>query len=153
MEVKFFEDQRFRQDWMMALLFVAFFSIVSTLIVIENWFAEIVLVVALNGMILIVFSRLETRVEDDYVSVKFFPFHRRHRKIQIDEIKDFGAEKYSPIKEFGGWGLRWMPFSGKIAYNVSGNEGVRIKKKHGKEVMIGSQKPDELEAAIEEIEE
>jgi hypothetical protein len=151
MDVKFFEDQSFRENWMMALLFVAFFSVMTSLVITESWLVEIVLVGVMNLLAFVAFSRLETRVEEDYVSIKFFPFHRDSRKIHVDEIEEFGAEEYSPVKEFGGWGLRWIPFRGKIAYNVSGDEGVRITKKDGKEVMIGSQKPEELEAAIEEI--
>jgi hypothetical protein len=107
-------------------------------------------VLVLAVVVVVLESQLKTRVEEDSVSVKFFPFHLSPRKFHFDEIEDFQAEEYSPIGEFGGWGVRWHPFAGKIAYNVSGNEGVRLVLEDEREVMVGSQKPGELEEAIKE---
>ena len=49
--------------------------------------------------------------------------------------------------DYGGWGIRrgrrgW-------AYNVSGNRGVLLQLENEKTLLIGSQRPDELAAAIE----
>ena len=53
---------------------------------------------------------------------------------------------YSPITEYGGWGIKWG--SGGKAYNVSGNRGVQQEFTDGKRLLIGSQKPEQLDSAI-----
>lgn len=94
------------------------------------------------------FASLRTKVTENGIHIKFFPFHLSERLIRLDEIEELESGVYSPIKEFGGWGLRWRP--NKIAYNVSGNKGVRITKKTGKQIVIGSQRPKEFEQSIKE---
>ena len=64
----------------------------------------------------------------------------------MDEIESFKAMEYSPLKEYGGWGIRYG-FKGK-AYNVSGNKGVKIFLKNGSNIMFGSQKHQELAKAL-----
>jgi len=54
---------------------------------------------------------------------------------------------YSPISDYGGWGIRYGSI-GK-AYNVSGNRGVQLELLNGERILIGSQKPEELAAAID----
>ena len=62
-----------------------------------------------------------------------FPFH---------SIQKVEAVTYSPIMEYGGWGLRYGR-KGK-AYNVSGNKAVFLTLCNEKNVLIGSQKHGEL---------
>ena len=87
-------------------------------------------------------TNLTTEIRSDGLYVRFFPFHLSFRKVAADEIKGFGACTYSPIKDYGGWGIRYGR-KGK-AYNVSGNRGVQIELSNGKHLLIGSQKPEEL---------
>ena len=149
-EIMVFEErQRFRQKYLW--LFLILFSLGSVFYLYHlNDFDAIgsILVILSTVFALFYFAELRTRVDEDGVQINFFPFHLSDRKIGFEEIERFSSEEYSPVKEFGGWGLRWRP--GKFAYNVSGNRGVRIIKNNGKELMIGSQSPEELEKAIEE---
>ena len=57
--------------------------------------------------------------------------------------------QYHPILDYGGWGIRWA-LKGK-AYNISGNNGVRLDFYDGKHLLIGSQRSEEFAASIEEI--
>ncbi len=57
--------------------------------------------------------------------------------------------KSKPLREFGGWGIRWVP--GKIAYNVSGNQGGWIQRTNDRSVLIGSQHPEDFVKAIDEV--
>jgi len=51
---------------------------------------------------------------------------------------------YSPISEYGGWGMRYS-LSGKgRALNVSGRTGVQLVFKDGKKLLIGTQKADDI---------
>ena len=88
--------------------------------------------------------KLITRVDAKGVHVRFFPL--THKQIPFENRTSCQARTYRPIREYGGWGIR---FSRKgRAYNVSGNQGVQLTFKQGKPLLIGSQKPEELAAAI-----
>jgi hypothetical protein len=91
-------------------------------------------------------AKLETQVCSDGLYVRFFPLHIDFKKFAFEDISEYYAREYRPLLEYGGWGIRYG-FSGK-AYNVSGKEGLQIIFKTGKKLLIGSQKPRELVAAI-----
>lgn len=92
--------------------------------------------------------RLETEVRADGIYLKMWPLHRSVRRVPWSEIERYEPTQYSPLQEFGGWGIRWTP--GKLAYNVSGDRGVRIERTTGRVVLVGSQRPEELVRAIDE---
>ena len=80
------------------------------------------------------------------VRLRFFPLIRR--TIPLTEIQSCEARTYRPIREYGGWGIRWG-FSG-MAFNVSGDRGVQLVLAGRKRLLIGSQRADELAAIINE---
>ena len=96
---------------------------------------------------LLFFGRLVTEVRDDGIYICFFPFHRGFRKIAFTEVKQYEVRTCRPIREYGGWGIRYSR-KGK-AYNVSGDRGVQIELLNGKRLLIGSQRAEELVRAIE----
>ena len=65
-------------------------------------------------------------------------------------MSEYYAREYKPLREYGGWGIRCSLKRGK-AYNVSGNKGVQLVFKNGKQLLIGSQKAEALEEAIRSI--
>jgi hypothetical protein len=94
--------------------------------------------------------KLETEVRPDGIYVRYFPFHIRFKRFRLEDLSEYYARRYKPIREYGGWGIRYSLRNGK-AYNTSGNHGVQLVFTNGKKLLIGSQKPDELEAAIRVI--
>ncbi|AUV82252.1 hypothetical protein C2R22_11865 [Salinigranum rubrum] len=139
----FREVQRFRQPWLWALLGgIALFTLVLGPI---SWPG---LVVVGATAALLYGLRLETEVRVDGIYFKMWPFHRSFRRISWAEIERYESKRYGPLREFGGWGIRWAP--GKIAYNVSGNRGVWIERTTGRGVLIGSQRTEELVGTIDE---
>ncbi|WP_321170538.1 hypothetical protein [Halobaculum limi] len=92
--------------------------------------------------------RLQTEVRADGIYLKMWPLHRSFRHIPWSEIERYEATEYRPLRDFGGWGLRWAP--GKIAYNVSGTEGVWIERTDGRAVLVGSQRAEEFARGIDE---
>lgn len=92
--------------------------------------------------------RLVTEVLPGELRVRFWPFHVRAVRIHLHEVRDFERVTYNPIADYGGWGIRWG-FKGK-AYNVSGQEGVLLHFYNHKPLLIGSQQPAALFAAIAE---
>jgi hypothetical protein len=92
--------------------------------------------------------RLQTEVRANGIYFKMWPLHRTFRHISWSEIERYESKQYGPLREFGGWGIRWVP--GKIAYNVRGNRGVWIERTNGRAVLIGSQHAEEFVRAINE---
>lgn len=88
---------------------------------------------------------LQTRVFHDGIQLRFFPFIR-NKSFLFSEIEEASIRQYKPLIEFGGWGLR-ANFSG-VAYTISGNQGLQLKLKNGKQFLIGTRKPEELAKAI-----
>ncbi|HZS27985.1 MAG TPA: hypothetical protein VFB76_12210 [Candidatus Angelobacter sp.] len=89
--------------------------------------------------------RLTTVVDQKGIEVHFWPVRRR--RILFAEIRSVAARDYSPILEYGGWGLRFG--SKGWAYNARGKRGVQLELSKGFPVLIGSQHADELAVAIE----
>ena len=92
---------------------------------------------------------LDTQVRESGVFIRFWPFHRKWVVFGFDSIQKAEASTYSPLKDYGGWGIRYGS-RGK-AYNVSGNKGVLLTLADGKNVLIGSKNHEVLCSAITEI--
>lgn len=158
--VLFREQQRFTQVWLWLILAamstVYIWGFVQQVLFSRPWgdhpasdLALTVLVLLMaGGLPLLMFCcRLVTEVRADALYVRFIPFHLRPVRIDYATITSCLAVKYSPLLDYGGWGLRYGR-SGK-AYNVSGNLGVRLEFSAGAPLLIGSREPLELAAAIQ----
>jgi hypothetical protein len=89
---------------------------------------------------------LVLEVTPERVLIRFRPFTRR--TIALSEIDAVEARTYEALKEYGGWGIKgWS--KKKVAYNVSGHRGVELTLKDGRQVMLGSQRADELAGVIQ----
>jgi hypothetical protein len=86
-------------------------------------------------------ARLVTQVSARGLRLRFPPFV--DREIPFAEIRRVQARTYRPLREYGGWGIRWGG-KGRMAYNVSGNRGVEVQLVDGRAVMVGSRRPEEL---------
>lgn len=89
----------------------------------------------------------ETVVTGRGVRVRFgflIPFYVRD--IPLPEIDTVESVTYSPLMEYGGWGIRG--FGDNVALNARGNRGVRLRLTGNRRLLIGSQRPDELADAI-----
>lgn len=91
-------------------------------------------------------SRMTTTVDENGVKVVFGLLPVYTRTISLSEIVEVHAESYSPLREFGGWGIRGL--GNNRALNMQGNQGVRLTLNDGSRLLIGSGRPDELETAI-----
>lgn len=102
--------------------------------------------------ILFISANLQTRVKSDGIYVRFFPFHLSFKHYQWNSISKSFVREYSPITEYGGWGLRLGLFGKGRAFNVSGNKGLQLIFSDNKKLLIGTNKPDELTTALKQIE-
>jgi hypothetical protein len=163
--VSFREIQLFRRRWMLlillpiALLAIAplVFGMYKQLVLGQAWgcrplsdnalimhaFFAILLGGGTLGLLYVL--RLETEVRDDALYLRFYPLIRR--KIYFKDIRACESRTYHPIREYGGWGIRYGGKKG-WAYNVSGNQGVQLELSNNKRLLIGSQRVEELAVAI-----
>lgn len=87
---------------------------------------------------------LKTAVQDGVLRVRLLGvFGETH---DLSEIAAAEAVTYRPLRDFGGWGLRYGAL-GKI-YNAKGNEAVRLTFTSGRILHIGSQRAEELVRAL-----
>lgn len=115
----------------------------------ELLWSSILSLAVLSGVFLFILNRkLITEIWTDGIRYKFAPFVRKLKHIPLSEIASVEVEKYRPLLEFGGWGVRKRFLSRKTAYNISGNMGMRVIKKNGSQIVFGTMKPDELKRAI-----
>jgi hypothetical protein len=162
----FEEEQRFRQWWLWAVIgsmdlvvvFIYGYGLVKQLILGKPWgnnpmpdWLLIVFSVVMIGLIggvtwLLWAVRLTVRVDRTHLRIRYFPFSRR--EIALDSIAGHEARTYRPIKEYGGWGVRWGFGRRGMAYNVSGNRGVQLELADGKRLLIGSRRAEDLDQAL-----
>ena len=155
----FHEEQRPRQWWIwvvvLAVAGMTWWTFVRQIILGEpvgeeplpTWAAWALFLIIGVGMPLVTLSlRLVLDVTAEQVTIRFAPITRR--VIPIAEIEAAEARTYDPIKEYGGWGIKgWSRRN--MAYNMSGNRGVELTLRDGRQVMLGSQRADELARAVE----
>lgn len=88
--------------------------------------------------------RLITHVDAKGIYIRFYPLPGKI--IDYAEVESCIARTYRPLREYGGWGIKYG--RGGKAYNISGDRGAQLVMKDGKRVLIGSQHADELSRAI-----
>ncbi len=88
--------------------------------------------------------QMRTSIARDAITVRFG--FLKTTRIPVAEIARAEAVAYRPIRDYGGWGIRG--FGRRRALNVRGNRGVLVVRTNGATVLIGSQRPRELLAAL-----
>lgn len=155
---QFEEQQRFDQWWLWLIVLIMtglmWWGFIQQVILGQPWGTNpppnwvLWMCVGLFGIglpILFRSLRLDTQVTEEYVRVRLRPF--RWVTFPRDTILTCAARTYRPIREYGGWGIRYG-FKRGWAYNVRGNRGVQLTLTNRKPVLIGSQREEELAAAI-----
>jgi len=138
------EVQPFNQVWLWALMGAELVIILIPLILLKMAMPSIFLaaISMLIPLIILGSLKLKTRIDHEGVHFQMTPFHWKERFIPWSDIDQIYVRKYSPLKEYGGWGVRrgWKGW----AYNVRGNYGIQIVKKNGKQILLGTQQPEEV---------
>jgi lysylphosphatidylglycerol synthetase-like protein (DUF2156 family) len=105
-----------------------------------NWIAIAVLIVL--AVVLFLFHSLTVVISGEELVVQFGRGTIR-RRFQVNEI---GSCQTVRIPWYYGWGIRATPQG--MVFRVSGFHAVQIKLTTGKEFLIGTDDPQELEEAI-----
>lgn len=153
----FHEEQRFRQTWIWPLVLLPvgaiWYLFIAQIILLRpmgqnpapNWMVWVLFMLfglAFPWMMLTL--RMSVMVTHEALYVRYFPF--LNSRIPVGTIERCAPRTYSPIGEYGGWGIRG--FGPNRAYNVSGNRGVQLVLVSGRRLLIGSRRPDDLARAL-----
>lgn len=162
-EVLFTERQRFKQWWLWLILFgingLFIFGVCKQVIGGQQFGNKpmsntgLLIVTGLTFLLVLLFLnfRLETRIKTDGIYVRFFPFHLSFKHYAWNKLNKSYVRSYSAITEYGGWGLRTGLPGKSAAFNVSGNKGLQLEFDNNKKLLIGTNKPVELEEALIKI--
>jgi hypothetical protein len=162
-EILFSEKQKFKQWWLLAILLsinALFMFGVCKQVILGQQFGDKPMsdvgLLTITGLfllatILIFTSRLDTIIKSDGIYVRFFPFHLTFKHYKWNSLTKSFVREYSPITEYGGWGLRLGLFGKGTAFNVSGNEGLQLEFNGHKKLLIGTNKPEELTETLDKI--
>jgi hypothetical protein len=145
------EEQAFRQWWLLLILGTTLFvSIIPFFTKVDdtnsNYWELLIFIPVLVIVITLLALKLHTKIDAKGIKTRFEPLRFFRKEFKWNEISKCYVRKYSPIQEYGGWGVRG---SGKSkAYNVSGNMGIQIITKDQKKFLIGTNKPEEAKMVI-----
>lgn len=113
---------------------------------IPDWLAWVfVIIFGLGFPAFLAVLRFRTEVVDRELRIRLIPF--KARVIPLKDIETAEVRWYSAMREFGGWGIK-VARDGSRAYTATGSSGVQLTLADGRRVLLGSQRSEELEAAI-----
>jgi hypothetical protein len=162
-EVLFVEQQRLRQWWVWALLIAINGGLLFECFRYWQSYSEEIdpsgldtsLLVAAALSLLVSFSilamRLETRITEQGIYFRFFPFQIGYKHYPWNAISNAYVRTYSALAEYGGWGIRFGIFGRGMAFILGGNQGLQLELISTKKRLIGTQKPDEMAKIISEM--
>lgn len=108
------------------------------------------------AIVIICSAELKTTITEKEILVSFFPFLPDKKVIPWEEVKEVFVREYSPISEYGGWGIPFVQLAvskglaNNRALNTRGNKGLQLVLENGKRLLIGTQVPDKLELVLRE---
>lgn len=164
----FFEEERFNQKWNLFLItpvcvgfiLFQFYSLYSQLVwkkpvgsdpLSDTWLILVsFFVIPLMVFLIWLFSvtKLTVRVDNEKIFIRFYPMIKR--EVLISDIDSFEIKEFNPIIDFGGWGLRYSIRWKTTGYIMKGKVGVHIHLKNGKNLLISSERANELYRVIKE---
>ncbi|WP_293870102.1 hypothetical protein [Flavobacterium sp.] len=163
-KIVFSEKQHFKQWWLWLLLLVLngiFVYGIYQQIILKKPFGTnpasdtalyIGFLILFFLTILFRFFKLQTTIKNDGIYVRFFPIQITYRKYTWDKLYKIYVRQYSPITEYGGWGIRYGLFGNGKALNVSGNQGLQLTTTDNSKILIGTNKPALLKEVLTKIE-
>jgi hypothetical protein len=107
-----------------------------------DWFGLVIL--AIVGLFIFAI-KLHVTINTEGITYKYPPFHIKPKQMPWANIESAELMKINPLKEFGGWGLRY----GKLgaAYTTRGRYILHIVQKTGKPINLTIAQPEKFIAA------
>jgi hypothetical protein len=109
--------------------------------------AEGILAAILLVLVAVVFwlllGKLDVLVTEEGLRLRFGHLPVIQKRVSFDQITEMDVVRYSPLVEFGGWGIRFGR-DGKRAWTIRGNRALRLTLSDGKRLYVGSERPERL---------
>ncbi|MFY9164007.1 hypothetical protein [Aquirufa antheringensis] len=148
---EFNETQRFTQWWLWLILVGVWSSMVYSIMTAPPQTDSAVYVSFGIGILLpLLFwqMKLTTRITAEGIYVRFFPFHFKEKFFAWDTLSASYVRTYSPLMEYGGWGIKYSFKGNGLVFNTAGNVGLQLNFKEGEAVLIGTQKGEEIKQVL-----
>lgn len=110
----------------------------------EPWVPAIL--VAVGAAIQWLVGGLTVRLHRDHLTVGLGGARLVRSRIRYSDIVAVEAVRYSPLREFGGWGYRIR--GDRRAWTARGDEAVVLDMRDGRRIYIGTESPDRLRERI-----
>lgn len=95
------------------------------------------------GAVYLFMGRLRVRVLDEEIEVVWGTAGVIRKSVPFSQIQEVNPITYSPLSEFGGWGIR-VGRGKKIAWTIRGNRALRLHLQDGTLFYLGSPHPERL---------
>ena len=163
--INFKEEQRFKVWWawlgVVALNLLFIYAIVQQVIIGKSFgtkpVADYVLIL-IEVLLLLLFLfllsiKLKTRITDEGIFYRFYPFQFKEQTIEWHELRDAYIRQYNSLYEYGGWGIRYgSPKVGQaVNTSSSSSKGLQLQFINGKLLLIGTARPEELQLIIDSV--
>ncbi len=114
-------------------------------------FNEIIILILIEALVFTVLftSRLETKLDEQGIRYRLFPFHLKLRFIAWAEISSVQVRKYDPLGEYWGWGIKGTRKNRAI--NIAGDVGLQLVLRNGRKLLIGTLQQEKMEAVVQKI--
>jgi len=163
--ISFLEVQRFKIWWAwlgVAAMNIFFLYAIVQQVILGKPFGDkpapdfVLIIIAAFLLLLLVFLtsiRLRTNITGKGIRYRFYPFQLKETVIEWHDLKDAYMREYHSLYEYGGWGLRTGNGKNGKAINTSasGKIGLQLQFNDGKLLLIGTKRPDEIQAILEAV--
>lgn len=160
--ILFSETQKFRQLWLFALVGCVLGGSMAYLW--WGWYRQVVgglpfgnhpapnglltMVVCVETLVCVLLGglllgmKLKVEADEEGLEIHFFPIKKLW--IPYTAMERVQSREYRPLREFGGWGVKYS-WDGKVkSFTMEGKRGVEIFLRDGTRILVGSRRSDEL---------
>jgi len=93
---------------------------------------------------------LKTAINEHSIKFKFAPLQINMRTVYWEQVQKVRIGQYDGIKEYWGYGLRYMPGKG-WCYTMPGKYAIQLILKNGRSILIGTHKPKEVSLILSDL--
>jgi hypothetical protein len=148
--VVFYESQGFLRPWWWLLLVLALLPVGIAALSHgpARWSPGPLVLPVLLVAGLFAWLRLDTRLDAQGLTYRMRPLG--WTRLDWSQIRTAQVRTYSPLGEYGGWGIRGL-FAQNRALNVAGSQGLQLELTDGRRLLLGTQRPEELQQALAQL--
>ena len=136
--------------WMnVVTIIVPVIMVVAAVVMFEEqpWFSLLYLILAITFALLN--GGMRTTITRDNVSVRLGLMSWRVLRIKTSEILAVEVYEFSPLKDFGGYGVRFG--KGMFAFYLKGGRGVKLTLRNGMKYLIGADHPEQMAVVVKAV--